>query len=59
MWWQFYTTSFAETVETRDQDLSEKINDINERVRTYCHSKGFLFIDNSNVDESRTKVYCI
>ena len=50
---------FAGIIETRYQDLSEKIKDINKRVRRYCHSKGFFFLDNTDVDENRTKVYCI
>ena len=41
-------------IERRDRDLGEKIKDINERlkIKRFCNSKGFLFTDNSNIDET-------
>ena len=41
---------FSGIIERRD--LSEKIKDIIGRLKRYCNSKGFLFIDNSNIDEN-------
>ena len=43
---------FSEIIEWRDHYLGEKIKDINERLKRFCNSKGFFFIDNSNVDEN-------
>ena len=43
---------FSGIIERRDHDLGEKIKDINERLKRFCNSKGFLFRDNSNIDES-------
>ena len=42
---------FSGIIERRDHDLGEKIKDINERLKRFCNSKSFLFIDNSNIDE--------
>ena len=43
---------FSGTIERRNQDVGEKFKDINERLKRFCNSKGFLFVDNSNVDEN-------
>ena len=43
---------FSGITERRDHDLVEKIKDINERLKRFCDSKGFLFMDNSNVNEN-------
>ena len=43
---------FSEIIDRRDHNLGEKIMDINERLKRFCNSKGFLFIDNSNIDEN-------
>ena len=43
---------FLGITERRDHDLGEKIKDINERLKSFYNSKGFLFIDNSSIDES-------
>ena len=42
---------FSGITERRDHDLGERIKDINERLKRFCNGKGFLFIDNSNIDE--------
>ena len=42
----------SEITEKRNHDLGFKITDINERLKSFCNSKGFLFVDNSNIDES-------
>ena len=42
---------FSGIIERRDHGLGEKIKDINERLERFCNNKGFLFIDNSNVNE--------
>ena len=39
---------FSEIIERRDD---EKIKVINERLKSFCNSKGFLFIDESSIDE--------
>ena len=43
---------FSGIIERRDHSLGEKIKDINERLKRCCNSKGFLFIDNCNVDKN-------
>ena len=43
---------FPGIIERRNHDLGEKIKDINERLKRFYNSKGFLFVDNSNIDES-------
>ena len=43
---------FSGITERRDHDLGEKIRDINARLKRFCNSEGFFFIDNSNIDES-------
>ena len=43
---------FSGIIERRDHDLSEKIKDINERLKRFCNSKSFLFIDNGNIGGS-------
>ena len=49
--------AFSGIIERRDHELGEKIKKINERLKRFCNSKAFLFVDNSNVDEnSKTKV---
>ena len=42
----------SEITEKRNHDLGFKITGINERLKSFCNSKGFLFVDNSNIDES-------
>ena len=36
---------FSGIIDRRDLDLGEKIKDINERLKRFCNSKGFLFIE--------------
>ena len=43
---------FSGIIKRRDHDLREKIEEINGRIKKYCNSKGFLFTDDSNVDEN-------
>ena len=43
---------FPGIIDRRDLDLGKKIKEINKRLERCCNSKGFLFTDNSNVDES-------
>ena len=43
---------FSGIIERRDHDHGEKIKDINEKLKRFCNSKGFFFVDNSNVDEN-------
>ena len=47
---------FSGIIGRRDYDLSEMIKDINERLKGYCNSKDFLFVDNSNVDENSLNI---
>ena len=46
---------FSGISERRDKNPCEKIKNIKKRLRRYCHSKGFLFIDNRIVYDSLNK----
>ena len=35
-----------------ESNLGEKIKDINERLKRFCNSKSFLFIDSCNIDKN-------
>ena len=43
---------FSGIIERRDHNPSEKIKDMKKRLKRCCHSKAFLFIDNSIVYEN-------
>ena len=43
---------FPGIIERRDHDLGEKIKEIIKRLERCCSCKGFVFTDNSNIDES-------
>ena len=43
---------FSKIIERRNHDLGEKIKNINKRLKRFCNSRCFLFINNSNVDEN-------
>ena len=43
---------FSGTIERRNHAVGDKIKDINERLKRFCNSKGFLFVNNNNVDEN-------
>ena len=36
----------------KDRDLDDKIKEVNDKLEKYCKSKGFIFVDNKNIDES-------
>ena len=35
-----------------DRDLEKKINDTNGRLKNYCSGNGFMFVNNSTMNES-------
>ena len=37
---------FSSNIERKDHDHKNKLSEINDRLKKYCESKGFLFIDN-------------
>ena len=43
---------FSRVLEKKNHGLNEKIKNINKRLKRYCLSKDFLFIDKSSNDDS-------
>ena len=55
-------TAFSSIINREDEDLKDKINDVNNKLNNYCNSAGMDFIDNSNIDRSclnRSKLHLI
>ena len=44
---------FSSIVQRADKDYSKEIKYINTGLKSYCLGKGLIFVDNSNIDESR------
>ena len=40
---------FSSIKQRTDQDFDKKVKYINDKLKGYCSSKGFLFIDNYNI----------
>ena len=50
----------SEITKREDEDVKDKINDANNKLKNYCNSAGINFIDNSNIDGlclNRGKLY--
>ena len=37
-------------IQRKDHDFPEQIEEINGKLKRYCESKGYRFVENSNVD---------
>ena len=44
--------AFSSIINREDEDFKDKINDVNNKLKSYCNSAGMDFIDNSNIDRS-------
>ena len=42
---------FSSIIRRTDQDFDDKIKDINDRLKRYCSSKEYLFINNNNISD--------
>ena len=43
---------FSSVIFRRDKDLEDERNEVNMKLKKYCESKGFVFIENDNISES-------
>ena len=44
-------TGFSSICYRADRDLEKEFNDINGRLKNYCSGNGFIFVDNSTINE--------
>ena len=42
---------FFSIIQRIDKDFSNKIKEINIKLKNYCSGKGFIFVDNDNINE--------
>ena len=42
--------AFSSIINCGDEDFKDKINDVNNKLKSYSNSAGIDFIDNSNID---------
>ena len=43
---------FSSVIYRKDKDLEDERNEVNVKLKKYCEGKGFVFIENANIDES-------
>ena len=43
---------FSNIIQRTDKDFSNKIKETNVKLNHYCLGKGFIFVDNDNINES-------
>ena len=43
---------FSSVICRKDKDLEDERNEVNMELKNYCESKGFVFIENANINES-------
>ena len=43
---------FSIVIQRKDKDLEDERNEVNVKLKKYCEGKGFVFIENANIDES-------
>ena len=43
---------FSSVIYHKGKDLENKRNEVNVKLKKYCEGKGFVFIENDNIDES-------
>ena len=44
--------SFSSVIYRKNKDLEDERNEVNTKLKKYCKGKGFVFIENANIDES-------
>ena len=44
--------SFSSVIYCKNKDLEDERNEVNTKLKKYCKGKGFVFIENANIDES-------
>ena len=44
--------AFSSIVHRSDKDFSNEISELNVKLKKYCLGRGFIYIDNGNVNES-------
>ena len=44
--------SFSSVIYRKNKDLEDERNEVNTKLKKYCKDKGFVFIENANIDES-------
>ena len=45
-------TGFSSIMHRSDKDFSKEISELNVKLKKYCLGRGFIYIDNDNVNES-------
>ena len=45
---------FSSIIQRADKDFSNEIKETNIKLKNYCLGKGFIFVDNDNINE-----YCL
>ena len=43
---------FSSIIERTDKDFSNEVKETNIKLKNYCWGKGFIFVDNDNINES-------
>ena len=43
---------FSSIIQRTDKDFSNEIKETNIKLKNYCLGKGFIFVDNDNINES-------
>ena len=43
---------FSSVIYRKDKNLQDERNEVNMKLKKYCEGKGFVFIENTNIDES-------
>ena len=43
---------FSSIIQRTDKDFSNEIKETNIKLKNYCLSKGFIFVDNGNINDS-------
>ena len=45
--------AFSSVIKRKDKDLEDERNEVFTKLKNSCEDKGFVFIENANIDESR------
>ena len=44
-------TGFSSIIQRTDKDFSNEIKEISIKLKNYCYGKGFIFVDNDNLNK--------